>query len=94
MWHDFLVLLLLDNLIDTFADLSNNLVTNPLLIGVIIFLFFTMFALFLFIPFGGLVVIEIPVLFLVFEYIPALRIVVGVLLGLLIGLGLLKWIRR
>jgi hypothetical protein len=94
MWQDILVLLLFDSLIDTFTDLSNNLVSNPLLIGVIIFLFFTMFALFLLIPFGGLVVIEVPVLFAVFEFIPALRIVVGILLGLLIGLGLLKWIRR
>ena len=83
-----------DELINPFSDLANNLLGSPLLIGLTIFLFITFFALLMFIPFEALIVIEIPTLFVVFHYIPQLQMIIGILFGLLIGMGLLKWVRR
>lgn len=76
------------------GDMVDGLVGDPAIIGVIVFLFFFMFALVLYIPFEGVVVIMMPTLFAVFAYIPMLRIIVGVMVGLLIGIALLKWVRR
>lgn len=83
-----------DTLINPFVYLVEHLIGHPALIGVVIFLFFTMFALLMFIPIECLVVIWIPVSYIVAIYIPPIQIVVAVMLGLLIGLGLLKWVRR
>lgn len=83
-----------DTLIDPFVYLAENVIGHPVLIGVIIFLFITMFGLLMFIPIECLVVIWIPVSYVVAIWIPPLQIVVAVMIGLLIGLGLLKWVRR
>ena len=83
-----------DNLTQPFEYLANNLLANPLLIGMTIFLFFTLFMLLVFIPFEAMAPIELLICFAVFEYIPQLRIVVAILVGLVIGIGLIKWVRR
>lgn len=90
----FIVMSIWDMLIDPFVDLSENLLGNPLLIGAVILLFFIMFMLVLFIPFEAQVTIYIPMFFIVFEYIPSLRIVIAIIVGIGIGLGLIKWVRR
>lgn len=77
-----------------FADMGTDLIGQPALIGLIILLFFMMFALVLYIPFEGVVCVMIPTLFLVFTFIAPLRIVVAVLVGLMIGMALIKWVRR
>lgn len=82
------------SLLYPFENMSNELISEPMLIGAIIFLFFLMFALVLYLPFSAVVVVMMPTLYVVFEYIEPLRIVVGILVGLLVGLGLLKWVKR
>ena len=77
-----------------FADMGTDLIGQPALIGLIILLFFMMFALILYIPFEGVVCILMPTLALVFVYIPPLKIVVAVMVGLMIGMALIKWVRR
>lgn len=89
-----IVMSIWDTLIDPFVYLADNVVAHPILLGVIVFLFITMFGLLMFIPIEAMVVIWIPVTFFVANYIPALQIVVAVMFGFLIGLGLLKWVRR
>jgi hypothetical protein len=89
-----LVVLIWDGIVNALGNMSTELIGNPLLIGAIIFLFILTFALALLIPFEGLVVIMIPTTYLIYEHIPPLRIIVGILIGFVIGLGLLKWIRR
>lgn len=90
----FIVLTSWGNLLEPIEDLAYNLVGNPLVMGAIIFIFITFFSLLLFIPFEAMVVIWVPTSFLMMIFIPVLRLVLGVLLGLLIGIGLLKWLRR
>lgn len=89
-----IVMSIWDTLIDPFVYLADNIIMNPILLGVIVFLFFTMFALLMYIPIEAMVVIWIPVTFFVATWIPALQIVVAVMFGFLVGLGLLKWVRR
>ena len=77
-----------------FADMGTDLIGQPALIGLIVLLFFLMFALILYLPFEAVVCIMMPTLFLVFLYIPPLKIVVAVMVGLMIGMALIKWVRR
>jgi len=90
----FVVMSIWDTFIDPFVYLAENLIGHPILIGVVVFLFLTMFGLLMFIPFEAMVVIWIPTCFLIAYYIPPLQIVVAIMVGIVIGLGLLKWIRR
>lgn len=83
-----------NELLDPIGENLADMIGNPLLIGLIILLFFSMFALFLLIPFSALIVIEIPLCFMVFEWIPQLRPVIGIMVGILIGMALIKWVRR
>jgi len=63
-------------------------------LGIIILMFF----LFLTIVYGmGMVVgsaVLIPSLFAVFQFIPPLRIIVTIILGIVLGLGLHKFVKR
>jgi hypothetical protein len=90
----FVVMTIWDTFIDPFVYLAENLIGHPILIGVIIFLFITMFGLLMFIPFEAMTVIWIPMCLVVAIYIPPLQIVVAIMVGIIIGIGLLKWIRR
>lgn len=82
------------NITAPIVDLSNDLLGSPILVAVIIFLFFFTFIIILYIPFVAGITVLIPTLYLVFQYVEALRIVVGILIGLVIGMGLIKWLRR
>lgn len=75
-------------------DMGTDLIGQPSLIGLIVLLFFFLFALVLYIPFEGVVCIMIPTLYLVFDKLSPLRIVVAVMVGLMIGMALVKWVRR
>ena len=94
MFPAYIVLSIWDSLINPFVYLAENLIGNPLLIGVVIFMFFTFFGLLMFIPMEAMVVIWIPTSFIVAIYIPPIQIIVGILVGILVGLALLKWVRR
>lgn len=82
------------NIAQPFADMGDDLIGMPSLIGLIILLFFLMFALVLYIPFEGVVAVMMPTLYLVFHFISPLRIVVAIMVGLMIGMALIKWVRR
>jgi len=90
----FVVLTIWDSLVNPFSSLADDLIGNPMLIGAVVFMFFILFMLVLFIPFEGMVVCLIPMFFIVFTWIPQLRIVVAIVVGIGIGLGLIKWVRR
>ena len=64
------------------------------MIGVIVFLFFLIFTLIL--GLGMLIgsVVLIPAMFLVFEFVPDMRIFLAIFAGLIVGLGLHKLINR
>jgi len=61
-----------------------------------IFLFIFLMALTFILGLGMIVgsVVIIPSLFLVFQYIPTIRIIVAMILGLILGFGLHKMIKR
>lgn len=77
-----------------FEDLATNLIGSPVLIGILVFLFFLLLMLVAKFDFETMVVVLVPVMFIVFFWIEQLRIIIGILLGILIGIGLLKWYRR
>jgi len=77
-----------------FADMGTDLIGQPALMGLIMLLFFLMFALILYIPFEGVVAVMMPTLYIVFIYIKPLKIVVALMVGFMIGMALLKWIRK
>jgi hypothetical protein len=67
---------------------------NPELMG--IFIFIILFVLTLIFGLGMLVgsVVIIPTLFLVFQWIPDLRIVVAMIMGLIFGMALNRMVKR
>lgn len=77
-----------------FGNFANETLGSPMLIGVIVFMFIMFFCLVLLIPFEALVVVMIPTCLLVALWIPVLQGVCALLVGLTIGMGLLKWIQR
>jgi hypothetical protein len=83
-----------NNLTDPINSMVTDMIGNPLIIGATVFLWITFIAMILFIPFEAMIVIWVPLTFLVGIWIPSLRIILGIMLGILIGLGLVKWIRR
>ena len=89
-----IVMSIWDSLIDPFIYLTEEIIGNPLLIGVVFFLFITMIGLLMFIPIEAMVVVWIPTCFVVGSFIPSLQIVVGVMLGIVVGLAIIKWVRR
>ena len=83
-----------DGIMNPIGDMFNGIFGSPLLVGLVGLLFFLMIALALKINFDSMVVVMIPVLFVVFGTVPQLQIIVGIMMGVLIGLGLIKWFRR
>jgi hypothetical protein len=79
---------------DEIGGTYDSIFGSTLLIGIVIFLFF--FIVTLLLGLGMLVgsVVLLPSLFIVFEFIPSLRIIVAIALGLIFGLALNKLIRR
>ena len=88
----FIVMATGDSLSEIYETMS--MLMSDQLLGILIFLFFLIFT---FVLGLGMVigsVVLIPSLFLVFDYIPDLRIFVAIFLGLIVGLGLHKFINR
>jgi len=82
---------------DIFHDIyqsMHNLMGSDLILAGIIFLFFFVFTLIL--GLGMLIgsVVLIPSMFLVFEFVPDLKIFIALFLGLFVGLALHKFINR
>lgn len=88
------VVLSWDGFLEPLTNMMHDLLGNPLLIGATIFIIVTFFAMMLLIPFEALVVIWIPTIALLWIFIPGLQIVLGICIGFIIGLGLVKWFRR
>jgi len=89
-----IVMATFNDLLTPINSMVNDMIGNPLIIGAVVFLWITFIAMLLFIPFEAMVVIWVPLVFLVGYWIPTLRIILGIMLGILIGLGLIKWVRR
>ena len=82
---------------DIFHEIYESMSTlfgSDLILGAMIFLFFLVFTLVL--GLGMIIgsVVLIPAMFLIFDYVPDLRIFVAMFLGLIVGLGLHKFINR
>lgn len=89
-----IVMINVSEITDLIGDLFMTLLGSELLIGALLFMFFMIFTLIL--GLGMLVgsVIIIPSLFLVFEFIPDIKIIVAIVIGMIVGLALNKIIRR
>lgn len=83
-----------DSFTQPIGDLFRQILGSDLLIGIFIFLV-VMLLVFIF-GLGFLVgsVVLIPAMFLIFQYIPPLRIIFAIVMGLFVGLGLHRLIRR
>jgi len=89
----FIVFNIWETITNMFSNFADQVIGNPLLIGILFFLFIFFFCCVLFIPFEAMVVIFIPTCFVIAIWIPVLQLVCAILVGLTIGLGLLKWVR-
>ena len=76
------------------TDKFSPIFGSPEILAVVIFIFIMVFTLVL--GLGMLVgcVVVIPGLFLVFAYVPDFQIFIAIILGLIVGLGLNKVIKR
>lgn len=76
------------------GDMFMQIFGSELILGV--FLFLILFILTFIFGLGMLVgsVVFVPAMFLVFRYIPSGRILIAIVLGLLVGMGLNRLIRR
>jgi hypothetical protein len=83
-----------DTLSSLMGQFGEQLLGSPLIIGILVFMFIMFFALVCLVPFEALVVIMIPTCFLVAVWIPMLQWICALLIGLTIGIGILKWIRK
>ena len=89
----FIVFNIWETITNMFSNFADQVIGNPLLIGILFFLFIFFFCCVLLIPFEAMVVIFIPTCFVIAIWIPVLQLVCAILVGLTIGLGLLKWVR-
>lgn len=89
-----IVMINVSEITELIGDLFMTILGSELLIGALLFMFFMIFTLIL--GLGMLVgsVIIIPSLFLVFEFIPDIKIIVAIVIGMVVGLALNKIIRR
>lgn len=90
----FIVMVNVNEIAELVGGLFTTIFGSDLLIGVVLFMFFMILT--LIIGLGMVVgsVVLIPSLFLVFQYIPDIKIIVAIVIGMLVGLALNKLIRR
>jgi len=90
----FIVLTNVNEISELVSGLFTTILGSDLLIGIILFMFFMILT--LIVGLGMVVgsVVIIPSLFLVFQYIPDLKIIVAIVIGMVVGLALNKIIRR
>jgi len=82
------------NVTDMISDTFFTIYGSDLLIGLILFVVFFILTLILGIGMLAGTVILLPALFLIFEFIPDLKIIVAIILGLIFGIGLHRIISR
>jgi len=94
----FFVMVAWENVTQLFGNFTNgsSILSNPLVLGLIILLFFAMLILALRFTFVLLVVPMFLVIFIASEMGLGvdIRVIVGIMLGVLVGLSILKWIRK
>jgi hypothetical protein len=85
---------IMEDIAEIFIGDSGIFGAEPVLAGLFVFLIFAVLTLIF--GLGMLIgsVVLIPVLFLVFETIPDLRIIVAIFMGLIFGIGLSRIVRR
>lgn len=91
---NLIVLTSMGDIFQNIYDAFYTLFGSDLIIGGIVFLFFLVFTLIL--GLGMLVgsVVLLPAMFLVFDFVPDMRIFVAIFAGIIVGLGLHKIINR
>lgn len=89
----FIVMDIWSTLAENFGRFGDEVLGSPMLIGIIIFLFIFFFMAVLFIPFEAMAVIFVPTCFAIAVWIPAMQLAAAIIISIIIGLGLLKWIR-
>ena len=94
MTASLIIMGIFDDVGQTIYNMFYSIFGSELIIGVFVFLIF-MFLIFIF-GLGFLVgsVVIIPALFLVFRFIPSGKIILAIILGLFVGLGLQRLLRR
>jgi len=71
-----------------------QIVGNPMLLGFLAFFFIVGFAVAVRLGEEALLLILIPAFFLIFEFIPALRIITAIIIGIVIFILLMRIFRR
>lgn len=74
-------------------DMLMGMFGNPLNIGIFLFVIFMAIGIFLRLGSDAMLVMMIPTLFAVFVFIPALRLIIGLGIGMMFGIAILKSIR-
>ena len=94
MLASLVIMGIFDDIGQTIYNLFYSIFGSELIMGAFLFLIF-MFLIFIF-GLGFLVgsVVLIPALFLVFRFIPSGRIILAIILGMFVGLGLHRLLRR
>jgi len=82
------------NTSDQFMNGLMDIVGNPMLIGLLILIFFVFFIIALRISFDLAIVSFIPIMFIVSVFVEPLRLIFLIVLGLLIGIGVLRLIGK
>jgi len=82
------------NASDSFMQNLLEIVGNPMLIGVILLLFFVFFIVMLKISFDIALVLFIPIMLIASVWLVPLRLIFFIIVGLLIGLGMLRLIGK
>ena len=94
MLASLVIMGIFDDVGQTIYNLFYSIFGSELIMGAFLFLIF-MFLIFIF-GLGFLVgsVVLIPAMFLVFRFIPSGRIILAIILGMFVGLGLHRLLRR
>jgi len=84
----------MQNTTDQFMNGLMDIVGNPMLIGLLLLIFFVFFIIALRISFDIAIVSFIPIMFIVSVFVEPLRLIFLIVLGLLIGIGVLRLIGK
>lgn len=94
MYLFMVIMTIFDDFTDPISDTFHQIFGSELLLGIFVFIII-MILVFIF-GLGFIVgsVVFIPAMFLVFGFIPSGRIILAIILGLFVGLGLHRLMRR
>lgn len=71
-------------------DMFLGMLGNPLNLGIFIFVILMSFGIFMRLGGDAMLVIMIPTMFVVFAFIPQLRLIIGIGIGIMFGIAILK----